>query len=86
MTDYLELIPKPRPSIVNVGPYSPKLSTLRNLLGEPRSSYSGSCRRLRAFAHLTNPQERDSDKKIFSTCAGACGACPVFRAARHNRD
>jgi hypothetical protein len=43
MTDYLELIRKPKPSTVNVGLSSPKLSTLRNLLGEPRSSYTGSC-------------------------------------------
>lgn len=43
MTDYLELIKRPDPSTVNVGLTSPKLSTLRNLLGEPRSDYTGDC-------------------------------------------
>src|SRR5262249_26297338 len=43
MTDYLELIPKPKASTVNVGLSSPKLSTLRNILGEPRSDYTGTC-------------------------------------------
>jgi D-alanyl-D-alanine carboxypeptidase len=43
MTDYLEIIPKPDPSTVNVGLSSPKLSTLRSLLGEPRSDYTGKC-------------------------------------------
>jgi hypothetical protein len=43
MTDYLELIPKPGPSTVNVGLSSPRLSTLRDLLGEPRSNYMGAC-------------------------------------------
>ena len=43
MTNYLELIPKPDPSTVNVGLSSPKVSTLRNLLGEPRANYTGDC-------------------------------------------
>lgn len=43
MTNYLELIPKPKASTVNVGLTSPKLSTLRSLLGEPRESYTGTC-------------------------------------------
>src|SRR5664279_2373496 len=43
ISDYLELIPKPRASTVNVGLSSPKLSTLRSILGEPRSDYTGSC-------------------------------------------
>jgi D-alanyl-D-alanine carboxypeptidase len=43
MTNYLELISKPHPSTINVGLASPKLSTLRSLLGEPRSDYTGSC-------------------------------------------
>ena len=43
MNDYLELIPKPNASTVNVGLSSPKLSTLRSILGEPRSDYTGSC-------------------------------------------
>jgi len=43
MTNYLELIPKPHPSTVNVGLSSPKVSTLRNLLGEPRANYTGDC-------------------------------------------
>jgi D-alanyl-D-alanine carboxypeptidase len=43
MTNYLELIPKPDPSTVNVGLSSPKLATLRSLLGEPRASYTGEC-------------------------------------------
>lgn len=43
MSDYLELIRKPDPSTVNVGLTSPKLATLRTILGEPRSDYTGSC-------------------------------------------
>ncbi len=43
MSDYLELIPRPDPSTVNVGLASPKLSTLRDIFGEPRSSYTGEC-------------------------------------------
>lgn len=43
MADYLELIPKPNASTVNVGLTSPKLSTLRSILGEPRASYTGDC-------------------------------------------
>jgi len=43
MAGYLDLIPKPDPSTVNVGLPSPKLSTLGSLLGEPRSSYTGDC-------------------------------------------
>lgn len=43
MTDYLELIRKPKASTVNVGLTSPKLSTLRSILGEPRSSYTREC-------------------------------------------
>lgn len=43
MVDYLELIPKPEASTVNVGLASPKLATLRNMLGEPRSNYTGDC-------------------------------------------
>jgi hypothetical protein len=43
MPSYLELIPKPGPSTVNVGLSSPKLSTLRDILGEPRSDYTGEC-------------------------------------------
>src|ERR1700694_1632983 len=43
MADYLELIRKPAASTVNVGLSSPKLSTLRSILGEPRSNYTGSC-------------------------------------------
>jgi len=43
MPGYLELIPKPHPSTVNVGLSSPILSTLRNILGEPRPNYTGVC-------------------------------------------
>ena len=43
MVDYLALIPKPVASTLNVGLSSPKLSTLRSILGEPRSDYTGSC-------------------------------------------
>lgn len=43
MTNYLELIPKPHPSTVNIGLSSPKLATLRTILGEPRATYTGSC-------------------------------------------
>src|SRR5262245_7806915 len=43
MVDYLELIKKPDPSTVNVGLSSPKLSTLRKILGEPRADYTGNC-------------------------------------------
>src|SRR5262245_61775195 len=43
MTNYLELIRKPDPSTVNVGLSSSKLSTLRSILGEPRSNYTGQC-------------------------------------------
>lgn len=43
MTSYLDLIPKPQPSTVNIGLSSPKLSTLRSILGEPRASYTGEC-------------------------------------------
>lgn len=43
MTSFLDLIPKPDPSTVNVGLSSPKLSTLRSILGEPRASYTGEC-------------------------------------------
>ncbi|ESY77849.1 hypothetical protein X739_32525 [Mesorhizobium sp. LNHC220B00] len=43
MINYLELIPKPDRSTVNVGLSSPKLSTLRVLLGEPRQTYTGDC-------------------------------------------
>ncbi|CCD91661.1 conserved hypothetical protein [Bradyrhizobium sp. ORS 375] len=43
MTDYLDLIPKPKASTVNLGLSSPKLSTLRSILGEPRPDYTGSC-------------------------------------------
>src|SRR3954447_14354286 len=43
MAEYLELIAKPDASTVNVGLSSPKLSTLRSILGEPRSDYTGSC-------------------------------------------
>lgn len=43
MTDYLDLIPKPDASTVNVGLSSPKLATLRSILGEPRSNYTGKC-------------------------------------------
>ena len=43
MTNYLEKIPKPAPSTVNVGLSSPKPAFLRTLLGEPRSSYTGNC-------------------------------------------
>jgi hypothetical protein len=43
MASYLDLIPKPKASTVNVGLTSPKLSTLRSILGEPRASYTGSC-------------------------------------------
>jgi hypothetical protein len=43
MADFLELIKKPAASTVNVGLTSPKLSTLRKILGEPRSSFTGEC-------------------------------------------
>jgi hypothetical protein len=43
MADYLELIKRPDPSTVNIGLASPKLSTLRAILGEPRSDYTGEC-------------------------------------------
>jgi len=43
MVDYLELIPKPPASTVNLGLSSPKLSTLRSILGEPRPNYTGKC-------------------------------------------
>lgn len=43
MASYLDLIPKPKASTVNVGLTSPKLSTLRSILGEPRASYTGTC-------------------------------------------
>ncbi len=43
MVDYLEKVQKPDASVVNVGLTSPKLSTLRDILGEPRSSYTGEC-------------------------------------------
>jgi hypothetical protein len=43
MDDFLELIPKPKASTVNVGLTSPKLSTLRSILGEPRANYTGDC-------------------------------------------
>ena len=43
MSNYLELIPKPKASVVNVGLTSPKLATLRRTLGEPRATYTGSC-------------------------------------------
>lgn len=46
MIDYLELIPKPDPSTVNVDLASPKLSTLRRTLGEPRDDYTGSCQKV----------------------------------------
>jgi len=42
-TDYLELIARPAASTVNVGLSSPKLSTLRSVLGEPRANYTGDC-------------------------------------------
>jgi hypothetical protein len=41
--NFLELIAKPKASTVNVGLSSPKLSTLRSILGEPRSSFTGDC-------------------------------------------
>lgn len=43
MAGYLELIRKPDASTVNVGLSSPKLSTLRSILGEPRNNYTGDC-------------------------------------------
>jgi hypothetical protein len=43
MTNYLELIPKPAASTINIGLSSPKLSTLRSILGEPRGDYTGDC-------------------------------------------
>jgi hypothetical protein len=43
MPNFLELIPRPDPSTVNVGLSSPKLATLRNILGEPRANYTGDC-------------------------------------------
>jgi hypothetical protein len=43
MDDFLELIRKPAPSTVNVGLTSPKLPTLRSILGEPRADYTGDC-------------------------------------------
>ena len=43
MVNYLELVPKPAPSTVNVGLSSPKLPTLRSILGEPRADYTGTC-------------------------------------------
>lgn len=43
MTDYLELIARPAKDTVNVGLNSPKLATLRALLGEPRADYTGDC-------------------------------------------
>lgn len=43
MDDFLQLIPKPAASTVNVGLTSPKLPTLRSILGEPRPNYTGDC-------------------------------------------
>ncbi|MGO4123847.1 M15 family metallopeptidase [Inquilinus sp. YAF38] len=43
MVSYLDLLPKPNASTVNVGLASPKLSTLRSILGEPRPDYTGEC-------------------------------------------
>lgn len=43
MTSYLDLIPKPPASTVNVGLSSPRRETLRQILGEPRSDYTGEC-------------------------------------------
>jgi hypothetical protein len=43
VASYLDLIPKPKESTVNIGLASPKLATLRSILGEPRSSYTGDC-------------------------------------------
>jgi hypothetical protein len=43
VTSYLDLIQKPKSDTVNIGLTSPKLSTLRNILGEPRNDYSGEC-------------------------------------------
>lgn len=43
MSDYLDVIPKPKASTVNVGLSSPKLATLRAILGEPRDGYTGTC-------------------------------------------
>ena len=45
-TNYLELIPRPKASTVNMGLASPKRSTLRRVLGEPRSSYTGHCQQI----------------------------------------
>lgn len=47
--DYLDLIAKPAPSTVNLNLTSPKLATLRSLLGEPRDIYTGQCQ------PITNP-------------------------------
>jgi D-alanyl-D-alanine carboxypeptidase-like protein len=43
MEDFLDLLPLPKPSTVNVGLSSPKLATLRSILGEPRPDYTGEC-------------------------------------------
>lgn len=43
MAGYLELIPKPKANTINLGLNSPKLSTLRSILGEPRNDYTGEC-------------------------------------------
>ena len=41
--NYLELLPKPAPDTVNVNLRSPRLATLRDILGEPRDTYTGDC-------------------------------------------
>jgi hypothetical protein len=43
MAGYLDLLPKPKAGTINVGLASPKLSTLRSILGEPRENYTGDC-------------------------------------------
>jgi hypothetical protein len=43
MNGYLDLIPKPKENTVNIGLTSPKLATLRSILGEPRTDYTGDC-------------------------------------------
>ena len=57
--NYLELLPKPAPDTVNVGLRSPRLATLRAILGEPRESYTGECQPITNSALSARVKTRD---------------------------
>ena len=82
MTDYLELIPKPRP-----GGQSDAFAVAQRAKSEacppPRA------KRVIVGAalahHLSTLRTLKKNELIFSAYAAACGECPVLRATRHSR-